>query len=291
VSIENISGFIPFIKDKGLSSNQAIQSLKKRLKLKKVGHCGTLDPIADGILPVVVNRVTRTARYFLRYKKRYVTTIRFGIETDTQDISGRILSESSEVVYREDIERVLGNFMGGYRQKTPLFSARKYKGRTLYEYARRGVEVPVTERFVHIYEITLTRFEFPFAELDIVCGGGTYIRQLITDICRMAQTIGVMQSLTRTEYGVFNLQNSKRIDELNLTDIIPIEKVFSDFGRFVIRPEFLSRARNGHPLKEDACDSLVDGSFEEFLGFSGEGVVGIYRRVEGEFKPEVILSG
>jgi len=289
VSISNISGFIPLKKDRGLSSNQVIQRLKKRLDITKIGHCGTLDPIADGVLPVTVNKATRTMRYFLRYKKTYVATIRFGIETDTLDISGRVLSESDRLVGREAVEDALGEFRGGYVQKTPAFSARKYKGKSLYHYARRGVQVPDRHRVVDIDELVLTVFDFPFAEIRIVCGSGTYIRQLIVDICRRVDTVGTMYSLTRCEYGIFGLQGSKGVDELSISDVIPVSKVFTDFGRFGIRSTQLNLAKNGSGIDGSDCEFVDRGSADEFFGlFDGE-PVGIYRMVDGVFRPEVML--
>ncbi|MGB9600631.1 MAG: tRNA pseudouridine(55) synthase TruB, partial [Myxococcota bacterium] len=179
MKISEISGFIPLLKERGRSSNQEIQLLKRRLDLRKVGHCGTLDPIADGVLPVLVNRATRTMRFFLEYPKTYLATIKLGISTDSLDITGRVISESVPVVDRMEFIDVIKRYRQEIVQKIPEFSASKFKGKSLYHYARKGIKVPEKVRRVVIYEIEMKRFEPPYIEIEVICSSGTYIRQLI----------------------------------------------------------------------------------------------------------------
>ena len=181
--VSEIYGFLPLYKRAGISSNREIQNLKNRLLLKKAGHCGTLDPIAEGVLPVLVNKATRTMRYFLNYTKTYRFTIQFGISTDTLDITGKVKMRSKRIIYREELERAIKKFSGVIKQKTPAFSARKYRGKSLYKYARNGISIPKSEKQINIESIVILDFNFPYAQLEVECSSGTYIRQLIEDIC------------------------------------------------------------------------------------------------------------
>jgi len=290
VKNSEIYGFLPLLKEKGTSSNQEIQFLKRRLSISKIGHCGTLDPISDGVLPVLVNKATRTMRYFLNYEKRYSFVIQFGIATDTLDIAGKIISTSNRVIHKDELENVLNTSSGTYFQKTPAFSARKYKGKSLYYYAKKGIEVPRKEKEVYIRSIILKEFDFPFARIEIVCGSGTYIRQLTEDICTKLNIKGTVYSLRRISYGVFNLSNSKIAVELSLNDIIPITDVFTDFGRFEIKNNYIILAKNGSVISKDDCKDLYEGERPLYFGMYEKRVIGIYRLDNMVFHPEVILG-
>jgi len=291
VKADEIYGFLPLYKQRGSSSSQEIQYLKKRLGLYKAGHCGTLDPLAEGVLPVLVNRATRTMRFFLEYNKSYRFTVRFGISTDTQDITGNVMARSDRVVTEQELQSLLADFKGEIWQKTPDFSARKYKGERLYRYARKGIEVPKPERLIRISGISLVRFDFPFAEIDTECSGGTYIRQLVEDICKRLGVAGTMYSLVRTSYGIFSDKNTKKKEELSRTDILPVTDVFFDFGRFEINEALSGRVINGSSVSSEDIRNIERGDFRRYFGFLSGKVTGVYVRDGDTFYPEVILVG
>lgn len=286
----DISGFLPLLKQRGRSSNYEIQGLKQRLKIKKIGHCGTLDPIAEGVLPVLVNKATRTMRFFLEYPKTYLATIQFGISTDTLDITGKIISESTPEIDKGVFTKVVERYIGTIVQNTPNFSARKFMGRNLYDYARKGIEPPPKTKEVQIYEINLHKFELPYVEIEVRCGSGTYIRQLINDICTVLGVDGTMYALTRTSYGIFNIDNSKRVQNIDINDILPIDVVFEDYGRFFIKSSIFKIARNGSPVNTDDCKNILREDAARFLGFFENELLGIYRKEGQLFVAEVILS-
>ncbi|MCX7959214.1 MAG: tRNA pseudouridine(55) synthase TruB [Deltaproteobacteria bacterium] len=291
MKVSEIYGFLPLYKQKGVSSNQEIQALRKRLGLKKVGHTGTLDPLAEGVLPVLVNKATRTMRFFLEYSKSYRFTVQFGISTDTLDITGRVVFKTSRKVAREEIEGILRDFCGEQVQVTPDFSARKYRGRSLYSYARKGISVPKPERMIKIYRLMLTGFDFPFAQFEMDCSSGTYVRKLIEDMCLKLNVSGTMQSLVRTSCGIFNTANTKRQEEMSLSDIVPVQDVFSDYGRFDINDRFFNSASNGSPVLMEDIQEISWGEFRRYFGYSKGEIIGIYRRDGDVFRPEVILFG
>ncbi|MCX7945112.1 MAG: tRNA pseudouridine(55) synthase TruB [Deltaproteobacteria bacterium] len=285
----SIYGFLPLYKQRGSSSNQEIQFLKDKLSLQKVGHAGTLDPLAEGVLPVLVNRATRTMRFFLEYSKSYRFTIQFGISTDTLDITGRIRSRYDTMIDKLELERVLDDFKGEQRQKTPDFSARKYKGRSLYSYARQGISVPKPEKIIKIEQVKLIDFNYPFAQIETRCSSGTYIRQMIEDICVKLNTIGTLYSLVRTSYGIFTTENTKKKEDLSIDDILSIKEVFFDFGRFEVKESIYKLASNGSSICLYDIKNLEKGVYKRYIGLLGDKIIGIYRREQDVFYPEVVL--
>ncbi len=207
-------------KPKGITSQEATSRVKRALRSKKAGHTGTLDPAATGVLLVCLNRATRLASYFSGLDKQYRAVIKLGESTDTQDASGNVVEKTGRVEVDEAIiKNTLKSFEGDILQKPPMFSALKYKGRPLYKYARKGVEIPREQRKVHIQRIELLTINIPFVNVNVVCSKGTYIRTLCHDIGEKLGTMAHLFELERTAIESFNLQNSTTLKELQATDI------------------------------------------------------------------------
>ncbi|MDO8283035.1 MAG: tRNA pseudouridine(55) synthase TruB [Thermodesulfovibrionia bacterium] len=207
-------------KPKDITSQDAVTKVKKILKVKKAGHCGTLDPMATGLLLICINKATRLATYLSGSDKEYIAVMKLGESTDTQDAYGEILEKADSIdVSEADIKAVLSLFKGKISQLPPMFSALKHKGKPLYEYARQGIDIARTSREVNIKSIELLDFDLPFVKLKVACSKGTYIRTLCHDIGKKLGVGAHMTELQRTAIGEFNLQDALEIDELKELDI------------------------------------------------------------------------
>ena len=208
-------GFINLIKQKGVSSNSALQSAKKKLQIKKAGHLGTLDPMAEGVLVLGINRGTKFSSFFLNGDKTYRAGILLGSSTDTDDAMGEIIYTSNLKKEKEEVEIELKKFIGKSMQNPPHFSALKHKGKALYKYAREGVLISKPPREINIYSIKNINIEKDMCVCDIHCSKGTYIRVLGSDIAKSLGTIGYLTNLKRTRVGEFSIEDSVSIDKFS----------------------------------------------------------------------------
>lgn len=208
-------GILVVDKPDGLTSHDVVQKVRKVFGTRQVGHAGTLDPIASGVLILLIGSATRIAQYLQEDDKEYHLTLRLGIETDTQDITGQVMSEADpSEVRQEELEKALENYRGPFKQVPPSFSAIKRAGQPLYKLARKGVKIEVEPRDVQIRRLDLTDFELPRAALQVVCSKGTYMRTLCHDIGRDLGVGGCMESLVRVRSGAFALEEAISLDEL-----------------------------------------------------------------------------
>lgn len=237
-----LSGFINLYKNKDITSNKALSILKYHLKKNnistKVGHFGTLDPDAEGVLPVALGRATRLFDYFIDKKKIYYSIFRFGISTDTLDASGEIVSECNKIILSSQIKELLPLFEGELEQVPPKYSAKSINGKRAYDLARKGIEFELKPKTVTIYSIELLeeRGENCFT-FRIVCSGGTYIRSIARDLANALGTVGIMQYLKREKSGVFSLEESVTLTQLEIDmekHILPIEIALDSFERYNI---------------------------------------------------------
>ncbi|NLK00261.1 MAG: tRNA pseudouridine(55) synthase TruB [Clostridia bacterium] len=215
-----IQGVVNLLKPPGMTSHDAVILLRKIFKQKRVGHTGTLDPAASGVLPVCVGKATRLAEYALQYDKSYRAEMILGVETSTQDMEGEILGVTdASSVSKEQICEIIKNFKGVIKQIPPAFSAVKHEGKKSYELARKGLEVPLKKREVNIKKIDIVRFyperPHPRAVLDIHCSKGTYIRTLCSDIGEQLGKCAALNFLIRTASGPFDLESTVTIEELS----------------------------------------------------------------------------
>ena len=200
----SVSGIVLLDKPAGLTSNQALQRVRRLYRAGKAGHTGSLDPLATGMLPVCLGTATKVCAYLLDARKSYRVTARLGQATDTGDAQGAIVGESRAVEFpKEAVEKVLDGFTGEYEQVPPMYSALKHKGQRLYKLARRGIEVPREPRTVRIYELKLRRLRPPELEFEVTCSKGAYVRTLVEDIAGALGTLGHVRALRRTSVGPF----------------------------------------------------------------------------------------
>lgn len=206
-------GVLNIYKPKGMTSHDVVAVLRKKLNIKQVGHTGTLDPFAEGVLPVCIGKATRLIEYF-DDDKEYLATIQFGCATDTYDIEGKITKTGSKKVTREEIQNALKNFEGEITQIPPIYSAIKVNGKKLYEYAREGKEINIEPRKVNIFKIELKDFNETSQQADILikCSKGTYIRSIANDLGENLGCFGHLIKLIRTQAGKFRVEESIRLN-------------------------------------------------------------------------------
>lgn len=214
-------GVLNVYKPKGMTSHDVVGVLRKRLNIRQIGHTGTLDPFAEGVLPVCIGKTTRLIEYF-DDNKEYLATIQFGSSTSTFDIEGEITKSCDKKVQREDVIYALKYFEGEITQVPPIYSAIKVNGKKLYEYARNGEEVKITPRQVTIYNIELKNFDegYQRAEILVSCSKGTYIRSIANDLGEKLGCLGHLIKLVRTQAGKFLIEDSVQLDDEKLESAI-----------------------------------------------------------------------
>ncbi len=208
------SGIINVYKDKGYTSHDIVQILRRLLNLKRIGHTGTLDPDVTGVLPICVGRATRLVEYIQNDGKVYSGTLKLGIATDTQDISGKIIEQSDKRITQNDFELILNKFIGEIEQIPPMFSAVHYKGQRLHELARKGIVVDRPARKVFIKDLKILDFNFPYVKFECACSKGTYIRTLADDIGRELGCFATLYDLERIAVGDYRVDEAISLEEI-----------------------------------------------------------------------------
>lgn len=247
-----MNGIINCFKPKGMTSHDVVSFLRRTLKTKKVGHTGTLDPEVAGVLPICIGKSTKVAEYLLESDKEYIGELTLGFETDTQDFTGKILNESSKLVKEDEIREVFSRYLGDIEQIPPMYSALKYKGRKLYEYAREGIEVPREPRHSHISKLDILNIEDNKILFKVACSKGTYIRTLCDDIGKTLGTYGYMSYLLRTSSGNFHINDSYSLDYIESIELDNIESIMiamdegiSQFEKVVLNDNLYKKITNG----------------------------------------------
>jgi tRNA pseudouridine55 synthase len=215
----SMEGIVNLLKTPGMTSHDCINAVRRLLGEKRVGHTGTLDPMASGVLPVCVGKATRLVEYSLDYKKQYRAEMIIGVTSDTQDVTGKILtSKNASGVTEEKVLKALEDFTGEMEQVVPAYSAVKHQGKKLYELARKGASIPKKNRNIVIYKISLFRYypaeDYPRVIFDVVCSKGTYIRTICSDLGDYLGPGAVMSFLSRTASGPFLLEESVTLEEI-----------------------------------------------------------------------------
>ena len=242
-----MNGILLVNKPIDFTSRDVVNKLTKILKTKKVGHTGTLDPIATGVLVVCVGNTTKLCELLTSEHKEYIATIKLGIKTDTLDTTGTIIEEKDYNVTEEQIIKVLNSFLGDSIQTTPIYSAVKVNGKKLYEYAREGIEVELPKRNINISNIKLLSYKDDEIKFKTTVSKGTYIRALIDDICTKLNTVGTMSSLIRTKQGQFTLEQTFTLEDIENGKyvLISIEKALSEIETININEELYNKVKNG----------------------------------------------
>lgn len=231
-----MDGVLIINKPKGFTSHDVVNVLRKALNTKKIGHTGTLDPNATGVLPILIGTATKISKYLIEHDKTYIATVKLGEKTDTGDGEGNIIEKdlNFQNISCKQIRDVLKTFIGKQKQIPPMYSAIKINGKKAYEYARKGQAVELEPRDIEIYSTNLIKAEDKEITFEVYCSKGTYIRTLCEDIAKKLGTIGYMKELTRTSVNEFKLENAVTIDQIKENSlivnekIISIEKIFAD---------------------------------------------------------------
>lgn len=280
-----MDGIINIYKPKEWTSHDIVAKIK-RITGEKVGHTGTLDPLAQGVLPILIGKGTQCSKYLVNHDKKYRVELKLGKRTETLDAEGKIIEEKEipqnmlEQSNKSNIEKTLKTFEGEIEQKPPIYSAIKVKGKKLYEYARKGQEVEIPTRKITIYSIELKQIkkEENIIIFDVYCSKGTYIRTLCEYIAKKLNTIGYMQNLLRIQVGEFNIKDSITLIMENKTDlenieknIITIEKIFSKHPKVNIEQSKIKHFLNGVKITQN----LEDGIYRIYTNnkFIGTGTI------------------
>lgn len=263
-----MNGIILINKPKDYTSHDIVSIAKRTLK-EKIGHTGTLDPNATGVLPLLIGDATKISKYLINHDKIYIATLKLGIKTDTLDSTGKILEETEVDVtnLKKRVQNVLNQFIGECEQYPPMYSAIKVNGKKLYEYARNNKQVEVEPRKIHIYNIELLEIDEQKKEIiyKVECSKGTYIRTLCEDIAKKLGTIGIMQELQRIKVGDFEINNTITVEELKKYEedkkkienkIITIEQIFNNKEEIQLNNKQLELLLNGVKLTMNAKDNI-----------------------------------
>jgi tRNA pseudouridine55 synthase len=294
-----MDGIINIYKEKGYTSHDVVAKMRGILRMKKIGHTGTLDPDAEGVLPVCVGKATKLVDLITDKDKTYLAVAKLGITTDTQDISGKVLTTSEVETDRDRLAKLIQSYIGEYLQLPPMYSAIKIDGRKLYELARQGKEIERDRRPVTIKDIRLLDYNEEKQEftVSVDCGKGTYIRTLLQDIGESLGCGATMKSLLRTAVGSFRSEDALKLSELERLVredglkpyIVTIEEVFSGYSGLQISSEYNKLIYNGNILMPEHLQTPVTEELSELVRVhDSEGnFIGLYRYIEEEmrFKP------
>ena len=242
------NGFILVNKDSGITSSKVVQIIKKKFNFRKVGHLGTLDPMAKGLLILAINRGTKFSSLLLNSHKSYAAEVTLGIQTDTDDAEGQKIFSKPVTVEHDDIKKMLLSFLGESQQQPPTYSALKVKGKPMYKYAREGIQVDKEPRKVVIKSIENICIKLPIVSFEIICSKGTYIRSIARDLGSKLLCGGHLSSLTRLTQQDFSIKDAKKIDEITVLDIIPLEAAFDYLEAVKIPEEQLKSFLNGSAI-------------------------------------------
>ena len=249
-----MDGIIVINKEKGYTSHDVVAKLKKKLNISKVGHTGTLDPNATGVLPILIGKGTKFSKYLINHDKIYEAQIELGKKTDTADVEGNVIEEKPVDIefIKQNLVQVLESFIGKQEQVPPMYSAIKKNGKKLYEYARKGEKIEVEPRKIEIYKIELVKYNEKNIEFIVSCSKGTYIRSLCEDIAEKLNTVGYMKNLKRLQVGEFNIDCAIKIDEINIENydkyLYTLEDILKESPKLNLSSKKLNLFLNGVQL-------------------------------------------
>lgn len=283
-----MDGIIVINKEKEYTSHDVVAKLKKKLNISKVGHTGTLDPNATGVLPILIGKGTKFSKYLINHDKIYEVELELGKKTDTADIEGKVIEEKNvdEKYIKENLLQVLESFVGKQEQIPPMYSAIKKNGKKLYEYARAGEKVEIEPRKIEIYKIDLNKYDKNIISFVVSCSKGTYIRSLCEDIAGKLNTVGYMKNLKRLQVGKFNIKDAVYIDDIDLKNVnehlIKLEEILRETPCINLSEKKLKLFINGVQLTANN----IDGLYKIYVAnkFIGTGTI-----KKGLLKRDIIL--
>lgn len=280
------NGVLNIYKEAGFTSHDVVAKLRGILKQKKIGHTGTLDPDAVGVLPVCLGSATKLCDMLTDEKKSYQAVLRLGVTTDTQDMSGHVLNTRPAECTAEDVTACVNSFCGEQMQIPPMYSALKINGKKLYELAREGKTVERAARPVTFYDITIFQMDLPFVGLHVTCSKGTYIRTLCHDIGEKLGCGAAMEQLTRTRVGRFYVDHALKLEQVETLKqenklescVVPVDAMFENLEKSWVKPEFDLLVHNGNPLRADQITAVRQETLQKQLRIydSSHRFAGIY---------------
>ena len=306
-----MDGVLPFLKPPGITSHDAVAICRRILKEKRIGHSGTLDPMAYGVLPVFLGKATRLIEYTDGFDKTYVAECKFGTFTDTEDSSGQPVLPDTDMVLRDgvilnksiqsselsdsmlkptfdELVNILNTFVGIQNQRPSKYSAIKVNGIRAYEYARKGISVELPLRKIHIKNIELVAYGFPYFTVRVTCSGGTYIRSLLRDVCVSLGIPGTMTSLARTQVGPFDIGSAKMAEELMIHGeslLLPTDTAVSHLSKVTVNSVQLKMMVQGKQLPIDSEFSYTEPD-HYYRAYGPHGFIGIVKRTNHTLKVE-----
>ncbi len=292
-----MNGIINIYKEAGYTSFDVVAKMRGILKTRKIGHTGTLDPAATGVLPVCVGNATKAAEFLADHDKEYIAELLLGVTTDTLDTTGQVLDRKPVECSEAQVRDTIFSFLGTSEQVPPMYSAVKVDGKRLYELARAGREVERTPRSITITELEILSMRLPVVQFRVVCSKGTYIRSLCQDIGESLACGGCMQSLERTRVGAFDKSTAVTLAELErhrdegtLSEImLGVDQIFTQYKPVTLKDRFVKTAENGNKLRTDKIVEPVLYEEGEKFRLDGEDVsfygVYVYLDAEAVLKP------
>ncbi len=306
-NLNKISGWIILDKQKGITSRQLVSKISKTFKIKKIGHGGTLDPMATGILPIALGEATKLISFVQNKKKKYSFTVKWGEATDTDDIEGNIIEKSDIRPNKEEIQKALFSFIGKINQKPPIFSAIKIDGKRSYNLARKNIPIIHKSRPIEVYTLKLKKIiNIDFAEFEVTCGKGTYVRSLVRDLSEKLNTKGHVTKLRRHLVGNFNEKDTFFIDFFEeiihsptfLKKIKPMEKVLDDIPALFLTETEAIKLRLGQKIKLETLKFKTNfikaypnyQNFERVCTVSKNKLVALIEIDNGFVKPKRVIN-
>lgn len=260
-----MNGIININKSINMTSHDVVSIIRRKLKIKKVGHTGTLDPIAEGVLPICIGNATKISQFIVEKDKEYIAEAVLGIKTDTFDRTGKVLNTNNFIPKKNEILNALNQYVGDVLQTPPIYSAIKVSGKKLYEYARKNIQVDIKPREVKIYGIELIEYCYPKLKIKVACSKGTYIRSLCNDIGEVLGTFAHMNSLIRTKSGSFTIENTvslNKFEDMNTLEIqsfmYPIDYPLDHFKKVDIKESSTKYLLNGNILFQKNITQNLD---------------------------------
>lgn len=286
-----MDGILLIDKDKNCTSRDVVNIVSKKLGIKKVGHTGTLDPIATGVLVICIGKATKVVDLITSLEKEYIAEVLIGKETDTGDITGNIIKETNIIPSEEEIKKSLNLLKGSYYQEVPIYSAVKINGKKLYEYARENQKVDLPKRLVNIKEIELVSNIYKkdndyYFKFKCLVSKGTYIRSLIKDICENLNICGCMSNLRRTKQGSFSIENCINVKELDNIKLIKIEDVLN-IKRIEVDDYLSKKIKNGQILENRYNEDKVMFMYNNKL----LAIYQVYEKDKSKVKPYRMFGG
>ena len=286
-----MDGILNINKPKGYTSHDIVAIVRKKLGTKKVGHTGTLDPNATGVLPICVGRGTKLASVISGSNKTYRAVLILGKTTSTLDITGEVLSEKSVHVTRDEIEKAVYGFKGEIKQIPPMYSAIKVDGVRLYKLARKEIEIERQPRDVTISHLQILRFiSETELEIEVTCSSGTYIRTLCADIGDKLGVGGIMGDLQRTESGGFFIEESKSLEEFDAGDLMAIDQIFKNKVKLIVKPTGQKFLDNGNKLSLNFVQNkeMITKEVPDYLVYNQAGkFYGVFEIEKDMLKPTI----